>query len=116
MIVSLLKMIALAFIYPLFISEAELENEDVSVYSLKQEILKAIVNSLDLACLVFYFNYTKWSSTLANLQARVYAAGLGWAFFTLFSGNIIRIVGMRNTEGFVPEFLVECMFANVEFV
>ena len=57
LIVSLLKMIALAFIYPVFISESELENEDVSVYSLKQEILKAIVNSLDLACLVFYFNY-----------------------------------------------------------
>ena len=23
---------------------------------------------------------------------------------------------MRHTEGFVPEFLVECMFANIEFI
>jgi len=46
----------------------------------------------------------------------VYAAGLGWAFFCLFSGNIIKIFGMRNTEGFVPEYLIESLFANVELI
>jgi hypothetical protein len=110
------KFILLALLFPIFFPGDEFDESAQNASSPEQEVLKCLVNVVDVVGLYFVLNAKRMTNVMGDIENKILSIGLGWAAAELATTHFIDIIFQAWSNEAKIEYLLAAISANFDLV